>query len=185
MLKAKDVGVPSMHHLVHLNSLKHRWNLIGVGKITKKIVREVIMNTVVKNRPGPNFYLLKDKNHIFWQHQKWMVRMDSQEMQRASLISFNKLSVAYVNKLLVKVFLKSAQRYSRRFMKRVNKEEGKVEVQKLKTNTGMVSSLIHKRVKQIDPRIAWLMLKKFSIMCCNINNKEESNADMLLKIMSE
>ena len=70
-------------------------------------------------------------------------------------------------------------------MKRVNKEEGKVEVQKLKTNTGMVSSLIHKRVKQIDPRIAWLMLQKFSIMCRNINNKEESNADMLLKIMSE
>ena len=61
MLKAKDVGVPSMYYLVHLNSLKHRWNLIGVGKITKKIVREVIMNTVVKNRPGPNFYLLKDK----------------------------------------------------------------------------------------------------------------------------
>ena len=70
-------------------------------------------------------------------------------------------------------------------MKRVNKEEEKVEVQKLKTNTGMVSSLIHKRVKQIDPRIAWLMLQKFSIMCRNINNKAERNADMILKIMSE
>ena len=33
-------------------SLKHLWYLIGVGKITKKRVIEVITLTVVKNRPG-------------------------------------------------------------------------------------------------------------------------------------
>ena len=37
------------------------WDLIGVGKITKKNVREATTLTVVKNSPGPNNYLLKDK----------------------------------------------------------------------------------------------------------------------------
>ena len=42
-------------------SLKHLWDLIGVGKITKKIVREVITLTTVKNIPRPKTYLLKEK----------------------------------------------------------------------------------------------------------------------------
>ena len=43
------------------SSLKHLWGIIGVGKITKKIVREVIILTVVKNKAGTRTYLLKDK----------------------------------------------------------------------------------------------------------------------------
>ena len=42
-------------------SMKHLWDLIGVDKITKKIVREVIMLTVVKTRSGPKHYLLNDE----------------------------------------------------------------------------------------------------------------------------
>ena len=33
-------------------SLKHLWGKIVVGKITKKIVREVIAKTVVRNKVG-------------------------------------------------------------------------------------------------------------------------------------
>ena len=43
------------------HSLKHMWDLIGVGKITKKRVREFITLSTVKNRPGPKTYLIKDK----------------------------------------------------------------------------------------------------------------------------
>ena len=43
------------------SSLKHLWGLIGVGKITKKIVRKAITLTVAKNHPGPKTYLLNNK----------------------------------------------------------------------------------------------------------------------------
>ena len=36
-------------------------DIIGVGKITKKIVREVIALTVINNKSGPKTYFLKDK----------------------------------------------------------------------------------------------------------------------------
>ena len=42
-------------------SLKHLWDLIGVGKITKEIVIEGIPLTEVKERSGKKTYLLKDK----------------------------------------------------------------------------------------------------------------------------
>ena len=38
--------------------LKHLWDLIGVGKITKKSVRKEITLTVVKNSPGTKTNLL-------------------------------------------------------------------------------------------------------------------------------
>ena len=43
------------------SSMKHLWDLIVVGKITNKTVRELITHKAVKNRPGPKIYLLKDK----------------------------------------------------------------------------------------------------------------------------
>ena len=41
------------------SSLKHLWDLIGVDKIAKTTVGEVIIHTVSKNRPGPKNYLLE------------------------------------------------------------------------------------------------------------------------------
>ena len=41
--------------------MKHLWYLIGVLKISKKIVRDVITHTVVMKRTVPKTYLLKDK----------------------------------------------------------------------------------------------------------------------------
>ena len=44
---------------IKCKSMKHMWDLIGVGKITMKIVREVITLATVKNIPGPKTYLVK------------------------------------------------------------------------------------------------------------------------------
>ena len=50
----------------------------------------------------------------------------------------------------------STRRYARRVIQHVNKEKGKPEEQKRKNKTGMikVSGIIHKRAKQIYPRLA-------------------------------
>ena len=42
-------------------SLKHLWDLMGVGKITKGIVREAAEKIVVKKKRGNKTYLLKDE----------------------------------------------------------------------------------------------------------------------------
>ena len=42
-------------------SLKHLWDLMGVGKITNRIVREVIEKIVVTKKRGYITYLLKDE----------------------------------------------------------------------------------------------------------------------------
>ena len=43
------------------SSLKHMWDLIVVVKISKIIVREVIVKIVFQNKSGNKTYLLKDK----------------------------------------------------------------------------------------------------------------------------
>ena len=47
-----------------------------------------------------------------------------------------------------------------------------------------VSGLIHKRPKQSDPRITWMMLQNLYLMNGDINNKEEINYAMIIKVMS-
>ena len=61
---------------------------------------------------------------------------------------------------------KYSQRYARRVIERVNKEEE----QKRKTRTGMIKVLVlsHNREKQIDPRIAWFMFQNIYLVYCNI-----------------
>ena len=41
--------------------MKHLWELIGVFKITKKKVRDVVTIIVVNNKYGIGTYLLKDE----------------------------------------------------------------------------------------------------------------------------
>ena len=43
------------------SSLKHLWDIMGVGKITKRIVREVVDKIVVTKKRINRTYLLKDK----------------------------------------------------------------------------------------------------------------------------
>ena len=43
------------------SSLKYLWGIIIFGKITKKIVIEVITKTIFKKKSGKKTYLLKDK----------------------------------------------------------------------------------------------------------------------------
>ena len=53
--------------------------------------------------------------------------------------------------------------------------------------TGMIKvlGLIHKREKQSYPRLAWFMSHKIYRMYSDIKKKEEINAAMLLRSMSE
>ena len=66
----ENFGVPDSTLIFPLNvtspslkcsSLKHLWDLMGVGKITKRIVREVIAKIVVKNKSGNRNYLLNEE----------------------------------------------------------------------------------------------------------------------------
>ena len=63
-------GVPKSTLCLSLNvifpplkcsSLNHPWDIKVFGRITNKIVREVIEKKVVKNKSGNTNYLLKDK----------------------------------------------------------------------------------------------------------------------------
>ena len=48
-----------------------------------------------------------------------------------------------------------------------------------------VSGLRHKRAYKIDPGISWIIIQKIYLMHQYIDNKEESNTDMLITSMSE
>ena len=43
------------------SSIKHLWDIMDVGKITNRIVREVIEKIFVKKKRGNKTYLIKDK----------------------------------------------------------------------------------------------------------------------------
>ena len=47
------------------------------------------------------------------------------------------------------------------------------------------SDLRHKSTKQSDPSLAWFVFQKIYHMYIDINNKEQSNSDVILKSMSE
>ena len=52
------------------SSLKHLWDIMGVGKITNRIVREVIAKIVVKKKVEAKLAFSRTKKHALWQHQK-------------------------------------------------------------------------------------------------------------------
>ena len=52
------------------SSLKHLWDLMGVGKITKRIVREVIYKIAVKKKGEKKLSFSRTKKHTLRQHQK-------------------------------------------------------------------------------------------------------------------
>ena len=66
----------------------------------------------------------------------------------------------------------SAQRYARRLIKRVNRNEEGAEVHKQKTRTGLikVSGLRHKKENQSDPRFAWFMFYRIYRIYIDIKN---------------
>ena len=73
-------------------------------------------------------------------------------------------------------FIKSApaQRYSRRLIIFVNRNEEESEGQKQRTITVLIKvlGLSHKRGKQSDPRIVWFMFHYIYFRYSDINNKE-------------
>ena len=81
----------------------------------------------------------------------------------------------------------STLRYARRGIACVDKEEENKEGHKRKTTSGIIKvlGLIHKREKKCDPRLAWEMFHRIYHMYSNINNKKETNANLLLTSMSD
>ena len=81
----------------------------------------------------------------------------------------------------------SALRYTCRVIERVNKEEENAEGQKRKMMSGTikVSGLGHKRENQSDTKLAWEIFHKIYHMYSDIKNKDETNAALLLTIMSD
>ena len=73
------VGVPKSTLTYFLNvifaplkfsSMKYLWDLMGVGKITNRIVREVIEKIVVNTKGETKLTFSRTKKHTLWQHQK-------------------------------------------------------------------------------------------------------------------
>ena len=52
------------------SSLKHLWDLMGVGKITKRIVRKVIEKELLIQKGETKLTFSRTKKHTLWQHQK-------------------------------------------------------------------------------------------------------------------
>ena len=88
-------------------------------------------------------------------------------------------------RIVDKIKQNSTYKYSHRvlFCKLIR---DKIRGVKNTSNHGMikVSGIIHKRLKESDPRIAWLMLQTIYLMNGDINNKEEIYYVMLIKSMS-
>ena len=73
--------------------MKNLWDLIDVVKTKKRIVRAVIYKIVVKKK-GKTLTFSRTKKHTLWQHRKYMVTVDSQEIYIPSLNIYNKCSTA-------------------------------------------------------------------------------------------
>ena len=171
-----------------LNSLKHLWDIIRVGKTTKKIVIEVIAKKVIKNKSGPKNYPLKDEEAYIVETSE----IDGAHGLKIDIVIPNNEKQQGINGVS-KISMgngtqpKSAQRYACRIIQLVNIEDDEEEVNKRITRKSMikVSRLSHKRAKKSDPRLAWFMFHKIYHMYSNIKNKEVRNAAMLITSMSE
>ena len=75
------------------SSLRHLWDLMGVGKITKIIVREVIEKQLLRKKGETQPTFSRTKKHTLWQHQKYMGHMDSQDIYINFLMRYNKCSM--------------------------------------------------------------------------------------------
>ena len=137
---------------------------MGVGKIAKKIVTELISKIVVKNKIGKKTYLLNEKEACLLKYKEAYIVATS-EIDRSNglprdILTFtNELQqvIHEVCKLSIGNLFqpKSAQRYARRVIWRLNREEEEAEGQKRKTSTVMIKILflIHKRENQSDARL--------------------------------
>ena len=81
----------------------------------------------------------------------------------------------------------SLLRYARRVIARVNKEEENSEGNKRNKTKGIINfmGLSHRRENQCDPRLAWEIFNKIYHIYSDLNNKEKTNAALLLISMSD
>ena len=171
-----------------ISSMNHLWDLMGVEKITNRIVRKVIEKIFVTKKRGNKIYLLNDKeayivatSEIDGAHgiPRGMQKFTDELQQVLHDVGGRSIGNG--------IKPSSAQIYSRRFVQRVNRNEEVLEGQKRRTRTGMIKllGLSHKRAKKIYPRLNWLIFHEIYCMYSDTKNKEEINSAMILTSMSE
>ena len=121
------------------SSLKDLWDITGVSKTTKKIVREVIAKKVVNKKRGNKTYLLKDEEAYILATSE----IDGAHgPPRDTEILTNEIQQVLHDvgkrKISNGTEAKFSQRYSCRFIQHVNREEEKAEGKKRKTRIGMI-----------------------------------------------
>ena len=78
---------------------------------------------------------------------------------------------------------KLKKQYARRMVRRVNMLEPGMEGQKKHSKTGeiKVAGLSHKRAKQSNPSLAWIMFHKICRMCRDVRTIEEQHREAIAK----
>ena len=170
------------------SSLKHLWDLMGFGKTTKRIVREVIDKIVVNTKRVNKTYPLKDEESYMMEK----IEIDGAQGLPRDIHTFTDELQQVLHAIGGKIVgncIKppSSQMYARRLNQRVNINEEGAEGQKQRNRTGMIKvlNISHKRAKQSDPGITWFMLHTIYCIYNDNKNKEERNAAMLLTSMPE
>lgn len=77
----------------------------------------------------------------------------------------------------------SKLKFAKRVVKRVNLLEPEMENQQKRNKTGemKVARLSHKRAKQSDPRLAWIMFRKICQMCRDVRTNERKHREAIAK----
>ena len=136
---------------------------MGVGKITKGIVREAAEKIVVKKKRGNKTYLLKDeKTYIMTTSE-----IDGSHGIPRDIHKFTDKLQRVIHDIGGQsigngINPSSAQRYACRLIQRVNRTEEGEEGQKRRMRIGLikVSGLGRKRGKQSDPRLSCFLFHK-------------------------
>ena len=162
-----------------IKSFKACQKMVNAKEITRGRIRAVIdvRKKILCGRPC---YLTRDEEAL-------VIATAEVKVAHAMPVTRKLLSEKLHNilqglgKRSTEVTLKTKQAYARDVIRRVNKIEDEQAGQRKRSSTGeiKVRGLSHKRAKQCDPRLQWLMFHKLTRMARDIRKKEEENATTL------
>ena len=183
-----DLGVPrrtfDRHMKLVLSFLKIKsfrvcQQMAKAKEITRAEVRSAIKNVHARDIGRPS-YLTRDKKVMVIAVSKLKAAHSVPSLRR---IVGEKLHTILqtLGKRTGDVSKQSKQAYARAVIRRVNKREEEQFGQTKQSSTGQikVQGLSHKRAKQSDPRLQWIMFHKMVRMCRDVKRKEEANAEKL------
>ena len=115
---------------------------MGVNKIKKITVREVIEKIVLKKKSGNKTYLLKDEEaYIVATSEIEGAHVPPRDIQTFTDELPHVIHEGGVKIITNVIKSESAQRYAHRLIQRVNRNEEGAEVQKQRTRTGPITIL--------------------------------------------